>query len=106
MKNLWKTALLFPLPLWLTGCDLRIRWQGVTHVVPWYVVWLPAIVFTVIVLALCVRYYTNQSYRCPRCGHVFQPRRREISILLHQNDEHVARCPRCGRKGFCPRDDL
>ncbi len=115
MKNHWKLALLPALPLLLTACTVRIRWQGptstvnwqgITYTVPWYVVWVPVLFMTAIVLVATHLYFASRTYRCPQCGHVFKPRKRELSLWLHCNNEHVAQCPQCGRKGFCPRMDL
>ncbi len=49
-------------------------------------------------------YLVTRKYRCPRCAHVFRPKWNQFSIAIHNGDERVAKCPKCGRKGFCPRE--
>ncbi len=102
------------LPLVLSSCHFQFHfsaptttvvWGDTTTVVPWYVVGIPVLVVTAVILLATHFYFTGKLYRCPACGWVFKPRRREISVWLSQNHEHVVQCPNCGRKGFCPRQE-
>ncbi len=63
--------------------------------------------FIILGILICIFtyiYLVTRTYRCPSCGHTFKPKWNEISVTIHLGDERVVRCPRCGRKGFCPRE--
>ncbi len=86
--------------LCLCGCEIRVNWFGKHAYVPWYVVVVPVLLILIMAHICLVR----QTYRCPKCGHTFRPKWYEFSAWIHDDDTRVVKCPKCERKGFCPRD--
>ncbi len=92
--------LLFASALVLGSCDVRVNWFGEHTYVPWYFVALPAVLIPIIA-HIC---FVCQTYRCPKCGHTFRPKWYEFSSWIHDDGKRVVECPKCGRKGFCPKE--
>lgn len=46
-------------------------------------------------------YCVTRKYTCPGCGRVFRAKWYAFGTWLHTGDRRVAKCPHCGRKGFC-----
>lgn len=82
-----------------------IQWFSDTYTVPWYVVWIPILLFVLLAVILTQRHIMAQTFRCPNCGRELHVRALEFSAWLHENDDRVIRCSACGRKGFCRRID-
>ena len=96
MKKTLSLLSLFSLSLLLSSCKVNLI-GGQTIDVPWYVIAVFVAVLCVIVHVALISY----TYTCPECGTEFKPKWYEISIWLHINSRRVAKCPHCGRKGFC-----
>ena len=99
MKKISLISILSALVLIFTSC--QANWFGETVDVPWYFI---AIFITVIFVVLYA-YIILGTYVCPKCGEEFKPKWYQIYITIHFNGSRVAKCPNCGRKGFCSRKD-
>ena len=68
-------------------------------------IWLPYLTALFILLLgsiwLCVYYYRNTVYICPKCHSVFKPSFREMFWANHTPTTRKLTCPHCGRKNFC-----
>ena len=68
-------------------------------------IWLPYLTALFILLLgsiwLCVYYYRNTVYICPKCHSVFNPSFREMFWANHTPTTRKLTCPHCGRKNFC-----
>ena len=80
-------------------CSCRVNWFTTTVDVPWYFVAVP------IVLILVVGYIIlmSSTYVCPECKTEFKPKWYQLYIAFHFMGKRIAKCPMCGRKGFCER---
>ncbi len=85
----------------LTSCQVEVHWFEHRTFVPWYVVWIP-VVFILLIAHICV---INREYKCPKCGTVFRPKWYAFSAWLHMDSKRVVRCPSCGFKGFCEKNE-
>ncbi len=91
--------------LCLTACEVEVHWFEHSAYVPWYYVWVPSILVTVIAVAIVHVCIIHTTFRCPKCGEKFRPGRFEFSAWMHLDSSRLMRCPKCGCKGFCPKDD-
>ncbi len=101
MKKFFLIIILAALCLSLCSCMVEVHWFEHSTYLPWYVVWIPAIIITVIILAVAHNIIISKTYKCPKCGQVFSPKRFEISAWMHCGTARLMRCPKCGHKGFC-----
>ena len=83
----------------LTSC--QVNWFGETVEAPWYAVVLPRVLFIVITVAVAYLIILSRTYVCPECKTEIKPKWNDFSICIHMNGKRVAKCPHCGRKGFC-----
>ena len=97
MKKISLLANLYILTLLLSGC--RVNWFDRSYDVPWYVVAVPA----AIILILAHIHIMSGTYICPSCGTEIKPKWYHLFTYVHNGDERVAKCPKCGRTGFCKR---
>jgi len=81
----------------LSSC--KVNWFGSQIDVPWYVVAIPVCLIAVIGYAILM----NLTFICPKCGTEFKPKWYQLSVCIHFGRERLAKCPKCGRKGFCKR---
>jgi len=83
----------------LALCSCKVNWFTTTVEVPWYVVAVPvALIFVAGYLILM-----NTTFVCPKCGTEFKPKWYQLSVCIHCMGERLAKCPTCGRKGFCKK---
>lgn len=99
LKKILKKILLFSVllavVLLLTSCT--VNWFGQTVETPWYTVAIP------VALIFVAAYWILMSkvYICPVCKTEFKPKWYQLSVCLHFMGKRYAKCPVCGRKGFC-----
>lgn len=85
----------------LTAC--QVNWFGEKIEAPWYLVVLPTAL--VVIVTVLIAYVTifSRTYVCPDCKTEIKPKWNDFSICIHMNGKRIAKCPTCGRKGFCER---
>ena len=98
MKHPRKALLLLStavLVLSLSSCT--VNWFGETRDVAWYYIAIP-----VALIAVCGYFILmSRTYICPRCHREFKAKPYQLSVTIHMNGQRLAKCPHCGRKGFC-----
>lgn len=78
-------------------CSCRVNWFTTTVDVPWYVVAIPVTVIFVVAYLILM----NTTFVCPNCNTEFKPKWYQLSVCVHFGNKRLAKCPNCGRKGFC-----
>ena len=96
------TAALLP-ALSLTSCETHIGSRQ--YEVAWYVIAIPTVLIIVSAMAVAGIVLSKNTYVCPECGHRFHPKWWQAAVYLHVNSDRVFKCPKCGRKGFCRKED-
>ena len=98
MKHTKKLLLLLGLTiLVLSLASCTVNWFGGTRDVPWYYVAVPVILIGVIGYYILM----SRTYICPDCHTEFKVKPYQLSVMVHMNGKRLAKCPNCGRKGFC-----
>ena len=95
MKKSLLSSFLLVTTLFLTSC--KVNWFGGTVDVPWYYVAIPIsliFVFGYIILM-------SKTYICPHCKTEFKAKPYQLYVTIHMGKKRIAKCPKCGRKGFC-----
>ncbi len=95
--------LLILLALFLTSCEAHVGNDRFD--VKWYVIAIPATVFTVACVVIAGIVLSKNTYVCPECGERFHPKWWRAMLSLHDGSDRVFKCPHCGRKGFCRKED-
>ena len=106
MKNsIAKTLLLLILlALVLTSCEVHVGDYRTD--VKWYVIAVPVIVFAAACFVIAGIVLSKNTYVCPECGERFRPKWwRAVFSPLHDGSDRVLKCPHCGHKGFCRKED-
>ena len=95
MKKVVLFSVLLAAVLSLTSCT--VNWFGDTLDVPWYYVAIP------VALIFILGYFIlmSRTYICPHCGTEFKAKPYQLYVTVHFNGKRIAKCPRCGKKGFC-----
>lgn len=89
--------LLIPLIMVLSLTSCTVNWFGGTREVPWYYVAIPvAVIFVLSYVALM-----SLTYICPDCNTEFKAKPYQLYVTVHFGNKRIAKCPKCGRKGFC-----
>ena len=99
MKKVFVSLFLLISTLMLSSC--QVNWFGSHFDVPWYFIAVPVFVLFIVLYVIIV----SKTYVCPKCKTEFKPKWYQIYITIHFNDSRIAKCPNCGRKGFCKRKD-
>ena len=99
MKKVFVSLFLLISTLMLSSC--QANWFGSHFDVPWYFIAVPVFVLFIVLYVIIV----SKTYVCPKCKTEFKPKWHQIYIIIHFNDSRIAKCPNCGRKGFCKRKD-
>ena len=95
MKKLCLILLLLALTVSLCSC--QINWFTKTVDVPWYVVAIP-----VALIFLCAYWILmSHTYVCPHCKTEFKAKPYQLYVTIHFGGKRMAKCPNCGKKGFC-----
>ena len=95
MKKLCISLCLLGILLSFTSC--RVNWFGEAVDAPWYVVAIPVL----LLLAAAYLIVMSRTYICPACKTEFKPKWYQLSVCVHFMGKRLAKCPHCGRKGFC-----
>jgi len=85
--------------LTLTSC--KVNWFDRQYDVPWWMIAVPAVIFSVIVISAAGKHIASKKYTCGNCGRSFYPTMLEAMFSVHINDDRYFRCPHCKSKGFC-----
>ena len=99
MKKVFLSSLLIVSTLMLSSC--QVNWFGSHFDVPWYFIAVPVVVLFVVLYVIMI----SKTYVCPKCKTEFKPKWYQVYITIHFNGARVAKCPNCGRTGFCKRKD-
>lgn len=97
MKKIFISLFLLISTLMLSSC--RVNWFGDKIDVPWYYIAIPIIILIAVLYPLML----SRTYVCPDCKTEFKPKWYHLFITIHFNGSRMAKCPKCGRKGFCKR---
>ena len=95
MKKALFFIVILAVTLSLSSCT--VNWFGDTMDVPWYFIAIP--VFLVSVFGYMI--LMSKVYICPHCKAEFKAKPYQLYVAVHLCGKRVAKCPRCGRKGFC-----
>ena len=95
MKKTGLILLLSALMLSLSSC--KVNWFTETIDVPWYYVAIP--VTLIFVIGYCI--LMANTYVCPKCQTEFHAKPYHLFVTVHFGGKRIAKCPNCGRKGFC-----
>ena len=95
MKKLLFVLLLLIMTVSLTSCT--VNWFGDTMEVPWYFVAIPILLISVLGYFILM----SKTYVCPHCQTEFKAKPYQLYVAIHMGNKRVAKCPHCGRKGFC-----
>ena len=95
MKKVYLLFAVMAVTLSLSSCT--INWFGGTRDVPWYFIAIP------IVLIAVPGYFIlmSKTYICPHCKTEFKAKPYQLYVTVHMGGKRMAKCPNCGRKGFC-----
>ena len=96
-------SILILIVLVLTSCEVHVGNNRAD--VKWYVIAVPAIVFVVACVVTAGIVLSKNTYVCPECEKRFHPKWWCAMLSLHINSDRVFKCPHCGRKGFCRKED-
>lgn len=99
MKKLILSLLLLLSTLALSSC--RVNWFGSHFDVPWYFIAVPVIVLFVVLYLIII----SRTYVCPDCKTEFKPKWYHVYVTVHFNGSRIAKCPKCGRIGYCKKKD-
>ena len=83
----------------------QVNWFGSYFDVPWYFIAIPVLIVSIVVFIVSYVIILSKTYVCPKCKNEFNPKWHQIYITIHFDDSRIAKCPNCGRKGFCKRKD-
>lgn len=81
----------------LTLCSCKVNWFTTTIDVPWYYIAIPVLLISVFGYIILM----SKTYVCPYCKTEFKAKPYELSVMMHMNRKRLAKCPNCGKKGFC-----
>ncbi len=101
MKKLVLSFMFLVSALVLTSC--KVNWFGQTYDAPWYIILVSTIIPAFVVIVAVYFFIINATYICPECKTEFKPKWNHFYVTIHFDDERVAKCPKCGRKGFCKK---
>ena len=95
MKKLLSCLTTLTVTLSLSSCT--VNWFGDTMDVPWYYIAIPASLIAVAGYIILM----SKTYVCPHCKTEFKAKPHQLYVTVHMCGKRIAKCPRCGRKGFC-----
>ena len=95
MKKAFLIFVISIMALALSSCT--VNWFGDTMDVPWYYVAIP--VFLIAVFGYII--LMSKTYICPHCKTEFKAKPYQLYVTVHMGGKRIAKCPQCGRKGFC-----
>ena len=95
MKKMLLIFVILITTLSLSSCT--VNWFGDIMDVPWYFIAIP--VFVIGVLGYII--LMSKTYICPHCKTEFNAKPYQLYVTVHMGRKRIAKCPQCGRKGFC-----
>ena len=95
MKKIFLFLILLAVTLSLTSCT--VNWFGDTAEVLWYFIAIPIIAISVLGYFILM----SKIYVCPYCKTEFKAKPYQLYVAIHMGKKRYAKCPNCGRKGFC-----
>lgn len=95
MKKAFLFSVLSTITLSLTSCT--VNWFGGRLDVPWFFVAIPVVAIFVFGYLILM----SKTYICPHCKTEFKAKPYQLYVTIHMGRKRVAKCPNCGRKGFC-----
>ena len=95
MKKAFSFLLISIMTLSLSSCT--VNWFGDTSEVPWYYIAIPVLLIAVFGYIIIM----SKTYICPHCNTEFKPKPHQLYVTIHMGNKRIAKCPNCGRKGFC-----
>ena len=87
----------------LTSCE--VHFGNNRAYVQWYVIAVPVIVFVIACLVIAGVILSKNTYVCPECGKRFHPKWYRAMLTPHINSDRVLKCPHCGKKSLCRKED-
>ncbi len=100
MKKILFAFVSVALLLTLTACE--VHWYDQSYDVPWYVIAIPVTLFSVIMFVIAGTVISKKKYTCPTCRHTFHPPFWGAMVSIHIGSDRYFKCPRCGKRSFCP----
>ena len=95
MKKAFSFLALWTITVSLSSC--KVNWFGDTLDVPWYYVAIPVLLIAVFGYVILM----SKTYICPHCQTEFKAKPHQLYVTIHMGRKRIAKCPKCGRKGFC-----
>ena len=95
MKKAFLLLVILIVTLSLSSCT--VNWFGSTMDVPWYFVAIPILLIFVFGYIILI----SKTYICPHCKTEFKAKPYQLYVTIHMGGKRIAKCPNCGRKGFC-----
>ena len=95
MKKAISIFVLLATTLSLSSC--AVNWFGDTMDVPWYYIAIPVALVAVLGYMILM----SKTYICPHCKTEFKAKPYQLYVTVHMCGKRIAKCPKCGRKGFC-----
>ena len=95
MKKAFSFLALWTITVSLSSC--KVNWFGDTLDVPWYYVAIPVLLIAVFGYVILM----SKTYICPHCQTEFKAKPYQLYVTVHMGRKRIAKCPKCGRKGFC-----
>lgn len=89
--------------LLLTSCE--VHFGDRKYEVEWYVVAIPTVLIVVLSAVIAGTVLSKNTYVCSKCSHRFHPKWWQAAFSFHLNSDRVFKCPNCGHKGFCRKED-
>ena len=89
----------------LTACSIftlsscRVNWFGETYDAPWYVIAIPVAIIAIVGYFILM----NITFVCPDCNTEFKPKKHHLFVTIHMGRKRLAKCPKCGRFGYCSK---
>ena len=99
MKKMISLIVILMISLSLSACE--VHWFDKSYDVPWYVIAIPVVVFSIVVFYIGGKIISAKTYVCPECRHKFHPSFWVSIVSLHVGSDRYFKCPRCGKKSFC-----
>ena len=87
----------------LTSCE--VHFGNSRYYVGWYVIAVPVIIIAAVILVTGGVILSKNTYVCSKCGKHFHPKWWRAMLSLHINSDRVFKCPHCGHKGLCRREN-
>ncbi len=83
----------------LTSC--QVNWFDRHYDVPWWMIAIPIVIFSLIVWIVAGKCIASKKYICPKCNKTFYPEWWSAAVSIHINNNRVFKCPNCKTKSFC-----